>query len=186
MKDFRWVGGRSLMFLAGQNVAATGPIFAARKAPHLTFFVLPTKEPDTPIHPPGGPARVISGFTGDIQGMELLRPSSDVSASDSARARPAHLSIRSLNYCGVVRPRANLRRRVSKISCRAGFKRGREFTAWAACSSRKAFRNFFCINQAQRQGFFVSPDRNVDVSSPRWKNSLFPRPGGHSCPARQL
>jgi anti-sigma factor RsiW len=46
---FPLIGGR-LDVLGGQNVAV---LVYARRKHFINVFVLPTKEPDTPIHPPG-------------------------------------------------------------------------------------------------------------------------------------
>lgn len=75
-EGFPLVGGR-LDVLAGQNVAAL--VYSRRK--HLiSVFVLPTKEPDTPIHPPGA-RQGYQWVHWRHQGMEYCAIS-DVSASD--------------------------------------------------------------------------------------------------------
>ena len=75
-EGFPLVGGR-LDVLAGQNVAAL--VYSRRK--HLiNVFVLPTKEPDTPIHPPGA-RQGYQWVHWRHQGMEYCAIS-DVSASD--------------------------------------------------------------------------------------------------------
>ncbi len=75
-QGFPLVGGR-LDVLAGRNVAA---IVYARRKHVINVFVLPTKEPDTPIHPPG----LRQGYQWlhwRHQGMEYCAVS-DVSLSD--------------------------------------------------------------------------------------------------------
>jgi mycothiol system anti-sigma-R factor len=75
-EGFPLVGGR-LDVLAGRNVAA---IVYARRKHIINVFVLPTKEPDTPIHPPG----LRQGYQWlhwRRQGMEYCAVS-DVSLSD--------------------------------------------------------------------------------------------------------
>jgi anti-sigma factor RsiW len=70
------IGGR-LDVLGGQNVAA---LVYARRKHIINVFVLPTKEPDTPIHPPG----LRQGYQWRHwrhQGMEYCAVS-DVSDSD--------------------------------------------------------------------------------------------------------
>ena len=75
-EGFPLVGGR-LDVLGGQNVAAL--VYSRRK--HLiNVFVLPTKEPDTPIHPPGA-RQGYQWVHWRHQGMEFCAIS-DVSASD--------------------------------------------------------------------------------------------------------
>jgi len=75
-EGFPLVGGR-LDVLAGQNVAAL--VYSRRK--HLiNVFVLPTKEADTPIHPPGA-RQGYQWVHWRHQGMEYCAIS-DVSASD--------------------------------------------------------------------------------------------------------
>jgi anti-sigma factor RsiW len=75
-EGFALIGAR-LDVLGGQNVAAL--VYARRK--HIVnVFVLPTKEPDTPIHPPG----LRQGYQWRHwrhQGMEYCAIS-DVSESD--------------------------------------------------------------------------------------------------------
>jgi len=75
-EGFPLVGGR-LDVLAGRNIAA---IVYARRKHVINVFVLPTKEPDTPIHPPG----LRQGYQWlhwRRQGMEYCAVS-DVSLSD--------------------------------------------------------------------------------------------------------
>ena len=75
-EGFPLIGGR-LDVLAGRNVAA---IVYARRKHIINVFVLPTKEPDTPIHPPG----LRQGYQWlhwRHQGMEYCAVS-DVSLSD--------------------------------------------------------------------------------------------------------
>lgn len=75
-EGFPLIGGR-LDVLAGRNVAA---IVYARRKHIINVFVLPTKEPDTPIHPPG----LRQGYQWlhwRRQGMEYCAVS-DVSLSD--------------------------------------------------------------------------------------------------------
>ncbi len=75
-EGFALVGGR-LDVLGGQNVAA---LVYARRKHIINVFVLPTKEPDTPIHPPG----LRQGYQWRHwrrQGMEYCAVS-DVSDSD--------------------------------------------------------------------------------------------------------
>jgi anti-sigma factor (TIGR02949 family) len=75
-EGFPLVGGR-LDVLGGQHVAAL--VYSRRK--HLiNVFVLPTKEPDTPIHPPGA-RQGYQWVHWRHQGMEFCAIS-DVSASD--------------------------------------------------------------------------------------------------------
>jgi mycothiol system anti-sigma-R factor len=75
-EGFPLVGGR-LDVLNGQNVAAL--VYSRRK--HLiNVFVWPTKEPDTPIHPPGS-RQGYQWVHWRHQGMEFCAIS-DVSASD--------------------------------------------------------------------------------------------------------
>jgi mycothiol system anti-sigma-R factor len=75
-EGFPLVGGR-LDVLNGQNVAAL--VYSRRK--HLiNVFVWPTKEPDTPIHPPGS-RQGYQWVHWRHQGMEFCAVS-DVSASD--------------------------------------------------------------------------------------------------------
>jgi mycothiol system anti-sigma-R factor len=75
-EGFPLIGGR-LDVLAGRNVAA---IVYGRRKHVINVFVLPTKEPDTPIHPPG----LRQGYQWlhwRRQGMEYCAVS-DVSLSD--------------------------------------------------------------------------------------------------------
>jgi mycothiol system anti-sigma-R factor len=75
-EGFPLVGGR-LDVLGGQNVAA---LVYSRRKHIINVFVLPTKEPDTPIHPPG----LRQGYQWRHwrrQGMEYCAVS-DVSDSD--------------------------------------------------------------------------------------------------------
>ncbi len=75
-EGFALIGGR-LDVLGGQNVAA---LVYARRKHIINVFVLPTKEPDTPIHPPG----LRQGYQWRHwrhQGMEYCAVS-DVSDSD--------------------------------------------------------------------------------------------------------
>jgi mycothiol system anti-sigma-R factor len=75
-EGFPLIGGR-LDVLAGRNVAA---IVYGRRKHIINVFVLPTKEPDTPIHPPG----LRQGYQWlhwRRQGMEYCAVS-DVSLSD--------------------------------------------------------------------------------------------------------
>ncbi|HZC65855.1 MAG TPA: anti-sigma factor [Candidatus Dormibacteraeota bacterium] len=75
-EGFPLIGGR-LDVLAGRNVAA---IVYTRRKHIINVFVLPTKEPDTPIHPPG----LRQGYQWlhwRRQGMEYCAVS-DVSLSD--------------------------------------------------------------------------------------------------------
>jgi mycothiol system anti-sigma-R factor len=75
-EGFPLVGGR-LDVLGGQNVAA---LVYARRKHIINVFVMPTKEPDTPIHPPG----LRQGYQWRHwrrQGMEYCAVS-DVSDSD--------------------------------------------------------------------------------------------------------
>lgn len=75
-EGFSLVGGR-LDVLGGQNVAA---LVYSRRKHIINVFVMPTKEPDTPIHPPG----LRQGFQWRHwrrQGMEYCAVS-DVSDSD--------------------------------------------------------------------------------------------------------
>jgi mycothiol system anti-sigma-R factor len=75
-EGFPLIGGR-LDVLNGQNVAAV--VYGRRK--HLiNVFVWPTKEPDTPIHPPGA-RQGYQWVHWRHQGMEFCAIS-DVSASD--------------------------------------------------------------------------------------------------------
>ena len=75
-EGFALIGGR-LDVLGGQNVAA---LVYSRRKHIINVFVLPTKEPDTPIHPPG----LRQGYQWRHwrrQGMEYCAVS-DVSDSD--------------------------------------------------------------------------------------------------------
>ena len=75
-EGFALIGGR-LDVLGGQNVAA---LVYSRRKHVINVFVLPTKEPDTPIHPPG----LRQGYQWRHwrhQGMEYCAVS-DVSDSD--------------------------------------------------------------------------------------------------------
>jgi mycothiol system anti-sigma-R factor len=75
-EGFPLIGGR-LDVLAGRNVAA---IVYTRRKHIINVFVLPTKEPDTPVHPPG----LRQGYQWlhwRRQGMEYCAVS-DVSLSD--------------------------------------------------------------------------------------------------------
>ena len=75
-EGFSLIGGR-LDVLAGRNVAV---LVYARRKHFINVFVLPTKEPDTPIHPPG----LRQGYQWlhwRHQGMEYCAVS-DVSLSD--------------------------------------------------------------------------------------------------------
>jgi anti-sigma factor (TIGR02949 family) len=75
-EGFPLVGGR-LDVLNGQNVAA---VVYGRRKHVINVFVWPTKEPDTPIHPPGA-RQGYSWVHWRHQGMEFCAVS-DVSASD--------------------------------------------------------------------------------------------------------
>jgi mycothiol system anti-sigma-R factor len=75
-EGFPLIGGR-LDVLGGQNVAA---LVYARRKHVINVFVLPTKEPDTPIHPPGG-RQGYQWVHWRHQGMEFCAVS-DGSASD--------------------------------------------------------------------------------------------------------
>ena len=75
-EGFPLVGGR-LDVLDGQNVAA---LVYSRRKHIINVFVLPTKEPDTPIHPPGS-RQGYQWVHWRHQGMEFCAVS-DVSASD--------------------------------------------------------------------------------------------------------
>jgi mycothiol system anti-sigma-R factor len=75
-EGFPLVGGR-LDVLDGQNVAA---LVYSRRKHIINVFVLPTKEPDTPIHPPGS-RQGYQWVHWRHQGMEYCAIS-DVSASD--------------------------------------------------------------------------------------------------------
>ncbi len=75
-EGFSLVGAR-LDVLNGQNVAA---LVYARRKHFINVFVWPTKEPDTPIHPPGS-RQGYQWVHWRHQGMEFCAMS-DVSASD--------------------------------------------------------------------------------------------------------
>jgi len=75
-EGFPLLGGR-LDVLGGQNVAA---LVYGRRKHIINVFVLPTKEPDTPIHPPGL-RQGYQWFHWRHQGMEYCVVS-DLSASD--------------------------------------------------------------------------------------------------------
>ncbi len=75
-EGFPLVGGR-LDVLAGRNV---GVLVYARRKHIINVFVLPTKEPDTPIHPPGL-RQGYQWFHWRRQGMEYCAVS-DVSLAD--------------------------------------------------------------------------------------------------------
>ncbi len=75
-EGFPLVGGR-LDVLGGQNVAV---LVYSRRKHIINVFVMPTKEPDTPIHPPGG-RQGYQWVHWRHQGMEFCAVS-DVSASD--------------------------------------------------------------------------------------------------------
>ncbi|HYL84924.1 MAG TPA: anti-sigma factor [Candidatus Angelobacter sp.] len=75
-EGFPLIGGR-LDALAGRNVAV---LVYARRKHIINVFVLPTKEPDTPIHPPGL-RQGYQWFHWRRQGMEYCAVS-DVSISD--------------------------------------------------------------------------------------------------------
>lgn len=75
-EGFPLIGGR-LDVLNGQNVAA---LVYARRKHIINVFVLPTREPDTPIHPPGL-RQGYQWFHWRHQGMEYCAIS-DLSASE--------------------------------------------------------------------------------------------------------
>jgi anti-sigma factor RsiW len=75
-EGFPLLGGR-LDVLTGRNVAA---LVYARRKHIINVFVLPTKEPDTPIHPPGT-RQGYQWLHWRHQGMEFCAIS-DVSAAD--------------------------------------------------------------------------------------------------------
>ena len=75
-EGFPLIGGR-LDVLGGQNVAA---LVYARRKHVINVFVLPTQEPDTPIHPPGL-RQGYQWFHWRHQGMEYCAIS-DIPASD--------------------------------------------------------------------------------------------------------
>ena len=75
-EGFPLIGGR-LDVLGGQNVAT---LVYARRKHIINVFVLPTKEPDTPIHPPGL-RQGYQWFHWRHQGMEYCAIS-DIPASD--------------------------------------------------------------------------------------------------------
>jgi anti-sigma factor (TIGR02949 family) len=75
-EGFPLIGGR-LDVLGGQNVAA---LVYARRKHVINVFVLPTREPDTPIHPPGA-RQGYQWVHWRHQGMEFCAVSDD-SASD--------------------------------------------------------------------------------------------------------
>jgi anti-sigma factor RsiW len=75
-EGFPLIGGR-LDVLGGRNVAA---LVYARRKHFVNVFVLPTKEPDTPIHPPGS-RQGFNWVHWRYKGMEFCAVS-DVSDSD--------------------------------------------------------------------------------------------------------
>ena len=75
-EGFPLIGGR-LDVLGGQNVAA---LVYSRRKHIINVFVLPTREPDTPIHPPGL-RQGYQWFHWRHQGMEYCAIS-DLTASD--------------------------------------------------------------------------------------------------------
>jgi mycothiol system anti-sigma-R factor len=75
-EGFPLIGGR-LDVLSGRNIAA---LVYTRHKHIINVFVLPTREPDTPIHPPGL-RQGYQWFHWRHQGMEFCAVS-DVSASD--------------------------------------------------------------------------------------------------------